>query len=265
MTATPVPTFDLTGRVALITGASSGFGAHWARLLAAAGARVVIAARRVEKLEALAAEIRSGGGEVLVVALDVTDPAATGAAYDAAEAAFGTVDTIIANAGVATEKPTLEVDAAEFDAVVGTNLKGVFLTVTEGARRLIAAGSAEGAEQGGGRGRVVIVGSITGRKLYSGMAPYSASKAGVGHMGRVFAREWARKGINVNVIHPGYFATEMTADTFAGSAGDYLLKSFPRRRMGPITDMDVPLLFFASDLSQYVTGSELTIDDGQSL
>ena len=260
MTATPVPTFDLTGRVALVTGASSGFGAHWARLLAAAGARVVIAARRVEKLEALAAEIRRSGGEVLAVALDVTDPAATVAAYDAAEAAFGTVDTIVANAGVATEKPTLEVDAAEFDAVVGTNLKGVFLTVTEGARRLIAAGIAET-----GRGRVVIVGSITGQKLYSGMAPYSASKAGVGHMGRVFAREWARKGINVNVIHPGYFATEMTEEVFAGAAGDYLLKSFPRRRMGPITDMDVPLLFFASDLSKHVTGSELTIDDGQSL
>lgn len=260
MTVTPVPTFDLTGRVALVTGASSGFGAHWARLLAAAGARVVIGARRVEKLEALAAEIRSGGGEVLVVALDVTDPAATSAAYDAAEAAFGTVDTIIANAGVSTEKPSLEVDAAEFDAVVGTNLKGVFLTVTEGARRLIAAGSAET-----GRGRVVIVGSITGRKLYSGMAPYSASKAGVGHLGRVFAREWARKGINVNVIHPGYFATEMTEDFISGAAGDYLIKSFPRRRMGPIADMDVPLLFFASDLSQRVTGSELTIDDGQSL
>jgi len=260
MSAIPVPTFDLSGRIALVTGASSGFGAHWARLLAAAGAKVVIGARRVEKLEALAQDIRADGGEVLVVALDVTDPAATVAAYDAAEAAYGTVDTIIANAGVATEKPSLEVDAAEFDAVVGTNLKGVFLIVTEGARRLIASGSAEK-----GHGRVVIVGSITSRKLYSGMAPYSASKAGVGHMARVFAREWARKGINVNVIHPGYFATEMTAETFAGSAGEYLLKSFPRRRLGPITDMDVPLLFFASDLSKHVTGSELTIDDGQSL
>ena len=258
--STKVPTFDLTGRVALVTGASSGFGAHWARLLAAAGAKVVIAARRVEKLEALAGEIRAAGGEVLAVALDVADPAATVAAYDAAEAAFGTVDTIVANAGVATEMPTLQVDAAEFDAIVGTNLKGVFLTVTEGARRLIAAGSAD-TEQG----RVVIVGSITGRKLYSGMALYSASKAGVGHMGRVFAREWARKGINVNVIHPGYFATEMTEEVFAGAAGDYLLKSFPRRRLGPITDMDVPLLFLASDLSKHVTGSELTIDDGQSL
>ena len=257
---TPVPIFDLTGRVALVTGASSGFGAHWARLLAAAGAKVVIAARRVEKLEALADEIRELGGEVLAVALDVADPAATVAAYDAAEAAFGTVDTIIANAGVATETPSLEVDAAEFDTIVGTNLKGVFLTVTEGARRLIAAGSAQD-----GRGRVVIVGSITGRKLYSGMAPYSASKAGVGHMGRVFAREWARKGINVNVIHPGYFATEMTEEVFAGSAGDYLLKGFPRRRLGELPDMDVPLLFFASDLSARVTGSELVIDDGQSL
>ncbi|MFC4294323.1 SDR family NAD(P)-dependent oxidoreductase [Novosphingobium tardum] len=255
-----LPHFDLTGRTALVTGASSGFGAHWARLLAAAGARVVVAARRTDRLAALVEDIRRDGGSAHAVALDVTDEAATAAAYAEAESVFGTVDTIIANAGTSTEKSSLLTSGAEFDTIVDTNLKGVFLTVTEGARRLIAAGSAES-----GRGRVVIVGSITARKLYSGTAPYSASKAGVGHMGRVLARELARKGINVNVILPGYFDTEMTGDMWNAPSGDYLMKNFPRRRLGVIGDMDVPLLFFASDLSRHVTGSELVIDDGQSL
>lgn len=260
MTATALPSFDLTGRTALVTGASSGFGAHWSKLLAAAGARVVITARRTERLEALKAEIVAAGGSAHAVALDVADEAAVVAAYDEAERHFGTVDTIIANAGTASDNSSSDMPADEFDAIIGTNLRGVFLTVREGARRLIAAGSAET-----GRGRVVIVSSITAKKIYPGTAAYSSSKAAVAHMARVFAREWARKGINVNTILPGYFETEMTGDLFTTPAGEHLVKSFPRRRLGPKTDMDVPLLFFASDLSQHVTGSELVIDDGQSL
>ena len=257
-----VPRFELTGRVALVTGASSGFGARWARLLAGAGAKVVIAARRVERLEALAAEIAAAGGEALPVALDVTDPGATAAAYDAAEAKFGTVDTIIANAGAATEAGSLDVTPHEFEQIVSTNLSGVFYTVSEGARRLIAAGSADK-----GNGRVVIVSSITARKLYAGMAPYSASKAAVSHLGRVLAREWARKGISVNMILPGYIETEMTGELFeeGNRAGEFLLKGFPRRALTPIEAMDAPLLFFASDLARHVTGAELVVDDGQSL
>ena len=262
MTTIAVPTFDLSGRVALVTGASSGFGAHWARLLAAAGAKVVIAARRVDRLEALAEEIAASGGEALPVALDVTDPAATAAAYDAAEARFGTVDTIIANAGASTETGSLEVSPEEFEQILATNFSGVFYTVREGARRLIASGSAER-----NNGRVVIVSSITAKKLYSGMAPYSASKAAVSHMARVLAREWARKGICVNTILPGYIQTEMTGELFGegNRAGDYLLKGFPRRALTPIAAMDAPLLFFASDLAAHVTGAELVVDDGQSL
>ena len=258
----PVPQFDLTGRVALVTGASSGFGARWAKLLAGAGAKVVIAARRVERLEALAAEIAEAGGQALPVALDVTDPLATAAAYDSAEAAFGTVDTIIANAGASTEAGSLEVSPDEFEQIIATNLSGVFYTVREGARRLIAAGSADK-----NNGRVVMISSITARKIYAGMAPYSASKAAVSHMGRVLAREWARKGISVNMILPGYIRTEMTGDLFdAGNrAGEYLLKGFPRRALTPIEAMDAPLLFFASDLARHVTGAELVVDDGQSL
>ena len=260
MSALSVPSFDLTGRVALVTGASSGFGERWARLLAAAEAKVVLAARRTERLEAIAAEIRAAGGEALAVALDVTDEAAAIAAYDAAEAAFGPVDTIVANAGASNDKLALELEVAEFERTVAINLTGVFITVREGARRLIAAGQGE-------RGRVVIVSSITAKKHYGAMAGYAASKAAVLHMSRLLAREWARKGICVNAILPGYVETEMTGELFAegSKGGEWLLKSFPRRALTPIAALDAPLLLFASDLARHVTGAELTIDDGQSL
>lgn len=260
MSEITLPSFDLTGRTALVTGASSGFGAHWAKLLASAGARVVLTARRTERLNALQQEIVAAGGMAHAVALDVTNEAAIIAAYDEAERHFGTVDTIIANAGTASDHSSADMPADEFDAIIGTNLRGVFLTVREGARRLIAAGSAET-----GRGRVVVISSITARKIYPGTAAYSSSKAAVAHMARVLAREWARQGININTILPGYFRTEMTDELFETGAGDHLVKSFPRRRLGLTSDMDVPLLFFASDLSAHVTGSELVIDDGQSL
>ncbi|MBA3939608.1 MAG: short-chain dehydrogenase [Sphingopyxis sp.] len=260
MTIASTPSFDLSGRVALVTGASSGFGAHWSRLLAAAGARVVMAARRVDRLAATVEEIAAHGGKAHAVALDVADEDQTRAAYDEAERVFGTVDTIIANAGIGTELSTFDIDVDSFDAVLATNLRGVFLTVREGARRLIAAGSAET-----GRGRVVIVSSVTARKAYAQTAAYGASKAAVLHMSRIMARDWARKGINVNTIIPGYFKTELTGDLFDTASGEYLLKSFPRRRLGELTDMDVPLLFFTSDHSARVTGSELMIDDGQTL
>jgi NAD(P)-dependent dehydrogenase (short-subunit alcohol dehydrogenase family) len=256
----PVPTFDLTGRVALVTGASSGFGERWALLLAAAGAKVVIAARRIERLEALAEDIRAAGGEALPVALDVSDEAQTHAAYDAAEAAFGSVDTIVANAGVSNDKLAVDLSAEEFEQTLAINMTGVFLTAREGARRLLAAGQGE-------RGRVVIVSSITARKQYAAMPAYAASKAGVLHLSRLLAREWARKGICVNAILPGYIQTEMTGDLFTegNKGGDWLMKSFPRRALTPIEAMDAPLLFFCSDLARHVTGAELTVDDGQSL
>lgn len=257
---TAVPQFDLTGRVALVTGASSGFGAHFSRLLAAAGAAVVMGARRADRLAALEAEIRAAGGKALAVSLDVADEAATVAAYDAAEAAFGTVDTIVANAGIADDQLAVKVDMDAFDRVVATNLRGPFLTVREGARRLIAAGSAEREH-----GRVVIIGSITSKKAFSGSTPYSATKAGVTHMARLMAREWARKGINVNVIEPGYFPTEITGELMESDLGDLLLKTFPRRRWCEIPAMDVPLLYLCSELSRYVTGSTITVDDGQLL
>lgn len=255
-----VPRFDLTGRVALVTGASSGLGAHFARLLASAGCAVVLGARRTDRLETLRAEIEAAGGRALPVALDVTDEAATIAAYNAAETAFGTVDTIVANAGVAADKLSSQISVEEWDGVFAANVRGAFLTVREGARRLIAAGSAEKEN-----GRVVVIGSITADKIYPGTTAYSASKAGVRYMAKLLAREWARKGINVNIIQPGYFPTEMTGDLFDTGMGQGLLKSFPRRRLCETEWLDVPLLLLCSDASRGMTGSVITVDDGQSL
>lgn len=254
------PQFDLSGRVALVTGASSGLGAGFAKVLAAAGAKVVLAARRADKLAEQVAEIVAAGGEAVAVSLDVTDETSTKAAYDAAEAAFGTVDTIVANAGVATEKLALGLSVDEVDGLLAANVRGVFLTVTEGARRLEAAGSREKQH-----GRVVIIGSITADKVFPATSVYGATKAAVRHMGKAFAREWARRGINVNIIQPGYFESEMTADLFASEAGRKFVATFPRQRLRPPSDLHAPLLLLCSDAAQGITGAVITVDDGQTL
>ena len=254
------PTFDLSGRVALVTGASSGLGAGFARALAAAGAKVVLAARRADKLAEQVAQIRAAGGEAVAVSMDVTDEASTNAAYDAAEAAFGTVDTIVANAGVATEKMAMSLSVDEVDFLFAANVRGVFLTATEGAKRLDASGSREKQN-----GRIVLIGSITAEKVFPATSVYGATKAAVRHLGKALAREWARRGISVNVIQPGYFESEMTAVLFESDVGAQMVKSFPRQRMRPATDLHAPLLLLCSDAAQGITGSVITVDDGQTL
>lgn len=254
------PKFDLSGRVALVTGASSGLGAGFAKALAAAGAKVVLAARRADKLAEQVEAIRAAGGEAVAVSMDVTDEASTKAAYDAAEAAFGTVDTIVANAGVATEKVALGLSVEDVDFLLAANVRGVFLTATEGARRLEAAGSRDKEN-----GRIVIIGSITAEKIFPATSVYGATKAAVRHMGKALAREWARRGISVNVIQPGYFESEMTAGLLESDAGDAMVESFPRQRMRPASDLHAPLLLLCSDAAQGITGSVFTIDDGQTL
>ena len=249
--------FDLSGRTALITGASSGLGAHFATVFAQAGANVVIGARRVERVEALATEI---GDRALPVAIDVTDEASIAAAYDAAKARFGTVDTVIANAGVANGGRAVEVPGELLRQTIDTNFTGVLLTAREGARRLIAAGSRES-----GRGRIVLIGSITAHLTGQGDAAYGASKAAVAHLGRVLAREWVRMGINVNVIQPGYIQTEIAGDWFQTDGGAKQIAGWHRRRLMPIDVLDPVLTYFASDASASVTGSVIDIDDGQSL
>jgi len=249
--------YSLDGRIALITGASSGIGAHLARLFAGGGAKVVLGARRVDRIAALAAEI---GAAALPVELDVTDEASIAAAFDAAEAHFGTPDTVLANAGIAEAGRTIDLSTEQVRRVIDTNFTGVYLTAREAARRMIAAGSKQS-----GRGRIVLTGSITAEMTGQGDAAYAASKAAVVHLGRQLAREWARLGINVNTVQPGYILTEIDADWFATEAGKAQIGTWPRRRLTPIEALNDPMLFFASDASAYVTGAHVTVDDGQSL
>jgi NAD(P)-dependent dehydrogenase (short-subunit alcohol dehydrogenase family) len=255
------PIFDLSGRTALVTGASSGLGARFATILATAGANVVLGARRKDNLDALCATIIARGGKAHAVNMDVADEASTIAAYDAAEAAFGTVDTVIANAGInnpAVQMTELSVD--DFDRVTDINLRGVFLTVREGAKRMMAAGSREKQN-----GRIVIISSLAALHIEPGLAAYSATKAGVFQMGKVLARDWVRMGINVNMICPGYIKTEMNDLWFDSEPGQKVVASFNRRRLMSEGDLDVPLLYLASDASRAVTGSHIMVDDGQSL
>jgi len=251
---------DLTGRTCLITGASSGFGAHFARLAAAAGARVVLGARRVDRVEALAADLAGQGAQALAVAMDVTDEASVIAAYDAAEAAFGTIDSIIANAGVSAPGRSTEVPVEALRGVLETNVLGVLLTAREGARRLIAAGSRET-----GKGRILLIGSMAAEAPVAGEVIYCASKAAVAKIVRDLAREWVRQGINVNVLQPGFIVTEMAGDWFASEPGQAQIAGFHRRRLQPIESLDEMVVFLLSDASDCVTGSAFTIDDGQSL
>ena len=248
---------SMAGRTALITGASSGFGAHFARLFVAEGAQVVIGARRADRLAALADEL---GAAALAVSMDVTDEASVIAAYDAAEARFGTVDTVIANAGIAKAGRSIDLPLSDIADVIATNFTGLYLTAREGARRMIAAGFKTSE-----RGRVVLIGSITAEMTGQGDPAYAASKAAVAHLGHQFAREWLRQGISVNTIQPGYIATEIGGDWFQTDGGKAQIAAFHRKRMCPIEALDAPLLLFASDAARHVTGATLTVDDGQVL
>lgn len=254
------PVFDLSGRTALVTGASSGLGARFAQLLAASGARVALAARRAVELNRIVEKIRREDGQAVAVAMDVTVEQSVVDAYDQIESAFGTVDTLIANAGVSTEGKATDQPVNEFDRTLAVNMRGTFLTAREGAKRMIRAGSRESQ-----LGRIVIISSITADAISPGLAAYSATKAGILQMGKVMAREWVRQGINVNMICPGYIATDLNADWFATDAGRQQIDAFHRRGLMKECDLDAALLFLASDSSRAVTGAVITIDDGQSL
>lgn len=251
---------SLAGRVAVVTGASSGLGARFAQVLAAGGAKVALAARRRDKLEDVTATINADGGEAMAVDMDVADEASVIAAFDAVEAQFGAIDTVIANAGRDARGSCLELSVDEFDALMAVNLRGVFLSAREGARRIIAKHDAKQR-----RGRIVIISSITSRMATPGLSAYSASKAGVNRLGAVMARELAMAGINVNMLMPGYIETDLTAASFQTEGGKMFLKSFPRRRLVEVEELDGMITYLSSDASSAVTGAEFVVDEGQSL
>jgi 3-oxoacyl-[acyl-carrier protein] reductase len=245
--------FDVSKEVVLVTGASQGLGRHFARLLALQGASVALAARQVDKLDSLAREIKSNGGQAAAVRMDVTDGASIGQAFAAAEAALGPVSVLINNAGVVVEKAALDQTEADWDKVLDANLKGSFLAATEFARRCIARKA---------QGSVINISSVLGIGVIGHVSTYSASKAGLIQLTKSLALEWASKGIRVNALAPGYIDTEFNHDFWTTPAGERLIKGIPQRRLGHEGDLDGAVMLLASSASRYMTGSVITVDGG---
>ena len=255
---------DLSGRVALVTGASSGLGAQFARTLARAGAGVVLAARRVERLKSLRAEIEAEGGDAHVVALDVTDIDSIKAAVAHAETEMGTIDILVNNSGVGSTQKLVDVTPEDFDHVMGTNARGAFFVAQEVARRMIARaeGKAPGTFTGG---RIVNIASMAGLKALSRIGIYAVSKAAVVHMTRAMALEWGRYGINVNALCPGYIDTEINHHQWQTESGKKLVAMMPRKRVGQPRDLDAVLVMLCANESHFVNGAVIAADDGFSL
>ena len=247
---------SLQGKTALVTGASSGLGQHFARVLANAGAKVVLAARRLDRLQQLEAEIRAEGGQAFAVALDVTDRASITKAFDTAEAALGPVTILVNNAGVPAGSYFLKMSESDWRSVLDVNLDGVFRVGQEAARRM--------SERRSG-GSIVNIASITAFGVLKAIAAYSASKAAVVSLTKSMALELARDRIRVNALAPGYFSTELNDAFLTSDAGQRLLSRVPMERAGRVEELDGPLLLLASDAGAFMTGSVITIDGGHML
>lgn len=245
--------FRLDGRLALVTGASSGLGRHFALTLARAGAAVVVAARRTAQLADLAGEIESLGAKALAVPLDIRDPESVRGCFDQIAAHHGVPDVIVNNAGVTVTKPLLQQSEDDWDSVIDTNLGGTWRVAQEGARRLVAAGKG---------GSIVNIASILGERVAGGIAPYAISKAGLIQATKSLALELARYGIRANAILPGYIVTDLNRDFLASEAGERLRSRVPSRTFGQPAHLDGPLLLLASEAGAHMTGAVLAVDGG---
>jgi len=252
---------DLSGRVAFITGASGGLGAQFARTLSKSGAAVVLAARRVDRLKDLRAEIESEGGDAHVVQLDVNNHDSIKAAVAHAETEMGTIDILINNSGVSTTQKLVDVSPDDFDYVFNTNTKGAFFVAQEVAKRMIARsrGAAPGTFTGG---RIVNVASMAGLKVLSQIGVYCMSKAAVVHMTRAMAVEWGKFGINTNALCPGYVDTEINHHHWQTEAGQKLMAMLPRKRVGQPQDLNSALMMLVANESHFINGAILSADDG---
>ncbi|AMN46956.1 2-deoxy-D-gluconate 3-dehydrogenase [Steroidobacter denitrificans] len=240
---------NLSGKAALVTGASSGLGAHFAQVLARAGAHLVLAARREDTLKRVAEQINAAGGIATCVKLDVTDSAGV----RALEPVLSDVDIVVNNAGVVHSAAALEQREEDWDAVMDTNLKGMFLVAQAAGRAMRSAGRA---------GSIINIASIAGLRQAGNILPYAVSKAGVIQMTKVLALEFARFGIRVNALAPGYLETDLNRDFWSTAQGKAMLRRIPQRRLGRLEELDGPLRLLASDESSFMTGSVLVIDGG---
>jgi NAD(P)-dependent dehydrogenase (short-subunit alcohol dehydrogenase family) len=248
--------FSLEGKVALVTGASSGFGKHFATVLSQAGAKVVLAARRTELIQAEADKIIAGGGEAMAVTMDVTSSASIAAALDEIESDFGVVTIVVNNAGITIPKLLLDLSDDDWTNVIDTNLTGVAYVARESARRMIAAGVG---------GSIVNIASILAERVQKALTNYAASKAAVVQFTKAAALEFAQYNIRVNALCPGYFNTDLNSEWFKTSEGQALIKRIPQRRTGTLSELNGPLLLLASDAGSLMTGSAVTVDGGHVL
>jgi 3-oxoacyl-[acyl-carrier protein] reductase len=246
--------FDLTGRVALVTGASSGLGARFAEVLAANGAAVGLVARRRDRLAGVQSRIAESGGRAVAVEADVLDRAAMNRAFDAVEAAFGTATILVNNAGVAHSNRAVDMPETEWRRVLGTDLDAVFYWAQEAARRMLAAGKP---------GAIVNIASVLGFGVAKGVVAYTTAKAGVVQMTKALGLELAFKGIRVNAVAPGWFVTDLNRDYLASEAGDKLKREIPVGRFGQDGDLDGALLLLVSDAGRYIAGATIVVDGGQ--
>jgi len=251
-----LPSYDLTGKVALVTGATSGLGRRFALILAKAGASVAITGRRLERLNVLKGEIEAMGGKALPIELDVMDTDSIKACVETAEKGLGPVNILVNNAGMNVQAMAHEVTPEGYDTMFDTNVRGAFFMAQAVGNRMIE--RREG-------GRIINIASIGAFTQLPGLVLYTMTKAAVAMMTKSLAKEWARKHINVNAMCPGFIETELNSEWFHTEGGERQIKSWPRRRLGVESDLDGTLLLLASDHSRFITGSLFTADDGQSL
>ncbi|MBE0616176.1 MAG: glucose 1-dehydrogenase [Burkholderiales bacterium] len=244
---------SLEGKIAMVTGASSGLGENFAKTLARHGAKVVVTARRIDRLEGVVAAIKSAGGEATAIAMDVTDAQSVKDGFKAAEAAFGPMDIVVANAGVGPRGTSLDMTPDDWTGVIDANLNGVWYTLQEAARRMIATKV---------KGSIVTTASIMALRGRAGAPAYAASKAAVAHLTKVAALEFAANGIRVNALAPGYFETDLNRALLHSEKGKALVEGIPMKRTGQYSELDGALLLLASDAGSFMTGTVIPVDGG---